>query len=434
VEDEARFKIWLAARQTGKSFAAACEVVQDCFVRAKTTWVILSAGERQSLEFMEKVKQWTEAFGVAIEQYVEVREHAESLIKSAEVRLANGSRIIALPANPDTARGYSANLVLDEFAFHQDSGAIWRAILPSIANPLRGELKVRVLSTPNGQGNAFYTLWTDRTEGTDRTDWSRHRTTIYDAVAAGLGVDVEGLRRQFNDPDGWAQEFECQFIDGSSVLLPYEVLAACESPEATETDVDGVVVTSSNARYLGIDIGRKHDLTVAWEMERIGDVLWTRSVRVLERMAFAQQLEILSGLCGRAAVTCVDGTGIGAMLAEELVRRHGEWRVEACQFTAQFKQELYPPMRRKFEDKLIRIPVSRAIREDLHGVQKVSTSGGLIRYVAPHTEDGHCDRATALALAIRAAGTEAPGTFRRVAGGRWNGEVALARRERSLVG
>jgi len=174
VEDGSRWKIWLAARQIGKSFAAACEVVRDCHLRPGTTWVVLSAGERQALEFMEKVRGWTAAFGLGVEGYAEERAAAEAVLKSASVRYPNGSRVIALPANPDTARGYSANLVLDEFAFHQDSTAIWRAILPSITNALRGELKVRVLSTPNGQGNAFYRLWTDTDEhGRTWTDTDR---------------------------------------------------------------------------------------------------------------------------------------------------------------------------------------------------------------------------------------------------------------------
>ena len=31
-------------------------------------------------------------------------------------------------ANPDTARGFSANVFLDEFAFHKDSREIWKAL------------------------------------------------------------------------------------------------------------------------------------------------------------------------------------------------------------------------------------------------------------------------------------------------------------------
>lgn len=454
VEDGSRWKIWLAARQIGKSFAAACEVVRDCHLRPGTAWVVLSAGERQALEFMEKVRGWTEAFGLGLAGYAEERAAAEAVLKSASVRYHNGSRVIALPANPDTARGYSANLVLDEFAFHQDSTAIWRAILPSITNALRGELKVRVLSTPNGQGNAFYRLWVDQSDGADSggTTWSRHRTTIHDAVVAGLPVNVEELRQQLNDPDGWAQEFECEFVDAATVLLPYELIERCECTEATEDlrfaegrdgkderdERDGRWGSSGIGKgqcFLGVDIGRKHDLTVAWMLEAVGDVLWTRRVEVLERMPFYKQLENIRHLMSAATVArcCVDATGMGAMLAEELARQSGDGRVEACQFTGQFKQELYPRLRRKFEDRLVRIPVSRVIREDLHGLQRVSTSTGLVRYAAPRTEDGHCDRATALALAVRAAEASGCGGLVRCFVTPY-GRVTEQRRNRALAG
>jgi phage FluMu gp28-like protein len=60
------------------------------------------------------------------------------LLKQAEIRFGNGSRIIAIPANPSTARGYSANIILDEFAYHEDPDKIWAAMFPSLTNPLAG--------------------------------------------------------------------------------------------------------------------------------------------------------------------------------------------------------------------------------------------------------------------------------------------------------
>ena len=56
VQDDARFKIWLKSRQVGGSLAAAFEVVADA-IETGGDWVILSAGERQALEFMDKVNR-----------------------------------------------------------------------------------------------------------------------------------------------------------------------------------------------------------------------------------------------------------------------------------------------------------------------------------------------------------------------------------------
>jgi phage FluMu gp28-like protein len=392
VDDAARFKIGCWSRQTGKSFTTAFEAVRDC-LRRKTAWVTLSAGERQALEWMRKAQDWAKVFGVAAD--VEELRDGEALMKSAEITFPKtGSRLLAIPANADTARGYSANLVLDEFAFHDSPDKIWRAIYPSISSPLKGPFDIRIVSTPNGKANKFYDLWTKNDK------YSKHFLDIYTAVKRGLALNVAELKAGLDDPDGWAQEYECQFIDSAAVLLPYELLATCESAEATETA--DLTLNTSNL-YLGVDIGRKHDLTVIWALERVGDVLWTRAVTVLERLPFSAQLELISAAARHAARVCVDATGIGAMLAEELARQHGGM-IEQCQFTAALKVELFTNLRRKFDDKLIRIPVSRAIREDLHGLQKITDVTGSVRYLAPHNEDGHCDRATALALAVRAAG------------------------------
>ena len=192
VDDSARFKLWLASRQIGKSMGLAAEAVRDAAAKPGDMWVVLSAGERQALEFMEKAKQWAEAFSLSTADYYEDRSQSEALIRSAEIRWGNGSRMIALPANASTARGYSANLILDEFAFHEDPDAIWRGIYPSISNPLKGQFKLRIASTPNGKGNKFFDLW-DKPNG-----YAKHRTTIHDAVAGGL---ADGHRRSGADPD-----------------------------------------------------------------------------------------------------------------------------------------------------------------------------------------------------------------------------------------
>ena len=48
-------------------------------------------------------------------------------------------------------------------------------------------------------------------------------------------------------------------------------------------------------------------------------------------------------------------------------------------------------------------PIRREIREDLHLINRVTSASGQITYRAAHTPDGHADRCTALALAVRAA-------------------------------
>ena len=409
-DDRSRFKAWLKARQIGGSFTATAEPTVDCFLSEQngkpTNWVFFSAGERQALELLEKAKQWTEAFQLAIDDLVEDREHSEALLKSATVTFPGGSRMISLPANPNTARGYSGHVLFDEFAFLEDADAMWRATFPIISNPLRGALKLRVISTPNGRDNKFHEIVTGNKQ------FSVHKTSIHDAKRLGLPVDIEALREALNDPDGWAQEFECEFIDAAAVLLPYDLIALNEAPEASETCAPEYWHTRSQFPLdLGIDFGRKKNLTVCWAAEAVADLQITKEVLCLQNMPTPRQVEILTPRIQKARRVCLDYTGPGVGLGDYLVQEFGEWKpeehkfgkVELCTMTNTLKAEIFSKLRIKFEHRSWRIPVSRAVREDLHSVHRVVTPAGNVSYRAPQTEDGHADRATALALCTRAA-------------------------------
>ncbi len=401
VQDKSRFKIALKARQTGFSFAVALEVVLDALAR-KTTWVLLSRGERQSKELMEKVTQHARAIGIAAEELEATFEAGDAVYKQLEVRFPNGSRIIGLPANPDTARGFSGNVVLDEFAFHADSRKIWTALYPTIT---RGYM-IRVISTPNGKTGKFYDLWS----GKD-SRWSKHETDIYQAKAEGLDLDIDELRAGCESEDDWQQEYCCQFIDAAGSLLTYDLIDSCEDAGATillpeDFEPEGDL-------FLGMDIGRKRDLSVIWLDELLGDVFWTRAVKVIEKAPFRIQRQELYWFLSlpRLRRACIDATGIGAQLAEEAVERFGS-RVEAVPFTEASKQEMALNMKQKFEDRQSRIPIDRVIREDIHSVKKITTAAGNVRYDADRNEHGHADRFWAKALALHAGQTDFGGPIK----------------------
>jgi len=449
LNDASRFKIGLWSRQTGKDFCAAAEAVFDCHLNPGTTWVVLAAGERQALESIAKAKDWARALDLIVADYTENFDAGNTLPKvvapsrrgkknmggrtpttmlnSAEIKFANNSRFIALPAKPETVRGYSANLILTEFAFHDDPDAIWRAIYPSISNPLRGgEKKLRIISTPNGLTNKFADLWHNA------ADYTKHRTDIYEAVRDGLKLDIAKLKAGLNDPDAWTQEYECQFIDTTSILLPYDLIQSCESTDATETSLfagssplpggegqgeGGLLVPTHSPRYfLGIDFARKNHLTVAWLLEKLpansqSATYVTRHVLTLRNMSTPEQVEQLRPLLKLAGRASIDYTGGGIGLGDYLVQEFGEWnpgnhrtgKIELCQFTPALKGELFPRLRTAFEKQEVLIPSSREIREDLHSIHRVVSTTGQITYRSSQSGDGHSDRCTALALALRAA-------------------------------
>lgn len=398
--DDSRYKIGMFARQTGKTFTTTLELVDDCFeVEAKggrTRWVILSRGERQAKEAIDEgVKKHAKAYSMALKEIEGEYKGADGQrYTMLDVVLPGGSKITALPANPDTARGFSANVFLDEFAFHADSRKIWTALFPVISNGY----KLRITSTPNGKGNKFYELMTDKKlEGV----WSRHLVDIHRAVRDGLPRDIEQMRAALNDQDAWDQEFELKWLDEASSWLSFELI------DGVEHDRAGIPENYTGGPcYVGVDIAVRNDLFVIWVFEEVGDVLWTREIIARKRIKFSEQDALLADVCRRYRVVRVamDQTGMGEKPVEDAKAAHGQDRVEGVLFTAGNKMLLATIGKEGFDDRTCRIPLGDTdLRADLHKLKKVSGPTGTPRFVADSDSDGHADRAWACFLAMYAA-------------------------------
>ena len=464
IMDDSKLKIAVWSRQSGKSYAAALRAVVKCLGR-RTQYIILSKGERQSRLFMEKVKDFCVVFK-KFKVLPGFRELPETDDKTMEVYFPhNHSRIIGLPANPDTARGYTGNIVLDEFAFHGDAHKIYAACFPIIT---RG-YSIEVISTPNGTAGKFYEIakaaglvggqWAGGQVGSGDPShlpispsahlpalWSGHKVDIYEAVRQGLPANINLLRSGCDDEETWLQEYGCQFLSDAQNYIPAELISTCVHEEATtdwadrqigSRQVGGIptahLPTSPSAElYLGVDIGRKRDLTVAWLFEKVGGVLWSRVLMTLKGLSFDEQEKAICRLIeGRSAAVpaalgsrqdagatvrrcCIDQSGLGMMLAEHLVQKYGAV-VEPTTFTAQLKERLAPMVKQAFEERTVRIPDNREVRADINSVKRFVTMAGNVRFDAEHTDRGHADRFWALAMVVNAA-SEPSGHFEDIAG------------------
>ncbi len=192
--------------------------------------------------------------------------------------------------------------------------------------------------------------------------------SIYSAVKDHLPVDIEELKEALNDPEGWAQEFECQFLDVQSTLLPYELITSCESVEARE-DCPAEFWNAAPAAppAMGIDFGRSRDLTVAWTLMRQGNALMTVEVLALGQMPTDRQVEILSPRIRRCDHVCLDYTGSGVGMGDYLVKEFREYnpdkhlfgKIELCQFSNALKVEIFSKLRMAFEKKEVFVPQTR---------------------------------------------------------------------------
>jgi phage FluMu gp28-like protein len=400
--DRRRFKIGCFSRQTGKTFTTTLEIVDDCFEAEsrgkRTKWVILSRGERQAREAIDACKTHAKAYSLAVseletEYTVTNADGTKTTYKQLEITLPGGSRIIGLPANPDTARGFSANVFLDEFAFHADSRAIWRALFPVIS----AGFKLRICSTKNGKANKFYDLMTG-----DSTAWSRHEVDISQAVAEGLPRDIDEMREALDDEETWAQEFENKWLDEAHAWLDFDLITSAEHEDAGQPEL-----YQGGPVYIGNDIGRRKDLWVAWVLERVGDVLWTREISILRGAKFAEQDAELDRLEQKYRMLrlAMDQTGMGEKPVEDATTRYGQTRVQGVIFSGPSKLAMATAAKTAFQDRKIRIPMGDTkLRTDLHSLRKVQSPTGAPRFdTDSEGADSHADRAWAGFLAIEAA-------------------------------
>jgi phage FluMu gp28-like protein len=211
------------------------------------------------------------------------------------------------------------------------------------------------------------------------------------------------IRAGCADEESFLQEFMCQPADDASAFLSYDLIASCEYrlDEAWQTDL----ADAKGQLFVGVDVGRDHDLTVIWVVEKLGDVAYTRRVIELKAETFdAQEAELYRILSlPQVRRCCIDCTGIGRQFAERAQQRFGTYVVEPVNFTGPVKEELAYPLRAAFEDKTVRVPNAGPIRADLRAIRKETTTAGNIRFTADRGKNGHSDRFWAVALALHAA-------------------------------
>jgi len=389
----ARFSWCCWSRQIGKSFTKSLRRLLRGIERRRTQ-IFLSAGERQSRELMIKAQQHCKALNLAARFRGDEFLHGTSF-KQLMIELPNGVRVIGLPANPTTARGFTGDVFLDEFAMHRDDREIWAAVFPTV---LRGGGELDVASTPKGRDNLFAEL-------RDNDTFTHSVITLEQAIDAGLDIDAEQIRQSMNDDELYRQEFCCEFLDESSAFLTYEQIKQIEDQSLEPAfDLDGLTRCKSDL-FCGVDIGRYRDLTVMWVLESSGTLLVTRGVRVTRNEPFRQQSEALHSLLALRAMRrcCIDSGGMGMPLAEAAADKFGSTRVEAVMFTPAVKDDLASRLRLRVEAQSIRIPVDESIRNDWHSVRRSVTTAGPARYETTRSGGGHGDRFWAASLAVRAA-------------------------------
>jgi hypothetical protein len=190
-------------RQAGKSTAAAIVALHQAIYDPGLV-LCVSPSLRQSRELFAKV--------IGFLKSLEPVEPLEEDNKSS-CELANGSRIVSLPGDPDTVRGYSAPklVIADEAAYIPD--AMQAAIAPMLAV---GRGRQIDMSSPNGRRGYFFENWQSG-EGIERIK-------IVGSQCPRISAEFLEQQRRKLGPTLFAQEFEGEFTDADTSAFSGELI------------------------------------------------------------------------------------------------------------------------------------------------------------------------------------------------------------------
>ncbi len=192
---------------------------------------ILSNSKSNGAEVNVKCAEICQKFEKAFEQQdLSIDDRFETMHYETRVTVHNKvGRIKILAANPKTARGFSGDLLLDEFAFHENSAGIWEAAEPILsAHP---DYLCRIASTPNGRHNMFYRLVTGRTipvRKVPRSEAWIQGLEIFHPITREK-ITPEQARDLASDKRAYDQNYECAFEVENMALLHHDLISAAEN-------------------------------------------------------------------------------------------------------------------------------------------------------------------------------------------------------------
>jgi hypothetical protein len=228
----------LCSRQVGKTVVAAAQALRTALLEAPALVLVLTPSERQSGEYMRRIKELHEALrkpktlagspqSYHKKQATEVSQDdayfrlpIKTRESSLQLHFDNGSRIIGLPASEGKVRVYSsvALLLIDEASRVDD--ALYRAMRPMLAV---SQGRLLALSTPFGKRGWFHDAW----HGSG--DWEHVKITADQCPR--IPADFLAEEREALGERWFRQEYLCSFEDSVDAVFAYTDIQAAMSAD-----------------------------------------------------------------------------------------------------------------------------------------------------------------------------------------------------------
>ena len=200
IEHPARFKVVVAGRRAGKSYASIASLAKHArYPKKKCMYVAPSYRMAKQIVWEDLKDQLRE------KNWIKKINESE-----LSVTLVNGSTIFLRSAdNPDSIRGIGLDyVVIDEAA--DISEEAWRAVIRPTLSDRQGN--AMIISSPKGR-NWLYDVYNDAKHLEDWNSWQ------FTTAQGGIVNDQEiaDARRDLDDRT-YRQEYEAQFVDYSGLI------------------------------------------------------------------------------------------------------------------------------------------------------------------------------------------------------------------------
>jgi hypothetical protein len=188
-------------RQWGKSTTAAIRALHHALFTPQAEIILIAPTQRQSSELLRKIRSFSTQ-----------TDFKSDGTNRFSLLFPNGSRIVALPGNRDSIRGFSrvSLLIIDEAGWVPD--ALYFTIRPFLA--AAPDASLLILSTPNGDSGFFYHSWTGPQPwlriSVPATECSRISPTF-------LEEERQALTNRY-----FRQEYLCEFQSHNNAVFPRE--------------------------------------------------------------------------------------------------------------------------------------------------------------------------------------------------------------------
>lgn len=439
IADNSPVKIIEKSRRIGISYAEAADDVLYAASAEGANVYYISYNKEMTQGFIQDCATWARAFNAAASQIEEsVIEEEDKQILTFTIKFDSGNMIQAFTSSPRNLRSKGRpgeRLVVDEAAFLDDIKEVLKA---AMAMTMWGG-QIRIISTHNGDDNAFNELITDVRSG--KYDYSLHRVDLDDALADGLFrkiCAVTGQEWSIEREAEWRrtmvnrykpnedEELFCIPAKGGGAWLTRSLIEARMKPAPVirftgssefnnaspaqrarvmqdwiNSELKPLLKFNPALRHaLGMDFARTGDLSAISPAEIATNLHVTVPFIVeMKNVPYNQQLQVLFAIgdaLPRLGGMVIDSRGNGSYVGEAAYDRYGSLVVRLMPTESWYRDNM-PPYKAAFEDETITIPQQDGLLQDHRAIKLVR---GVPRMPEGKTSgDSHGDGAMACVYA-----------------------------------